>query len=136
LSGFPVSEHPLLQQLPPRERQVAEIVFERGQVTAAEVRAALTPAASNSAVRMMLFRLEQKKVVRRVWRGRHFFYASAAAELAGRSALQRVLSDYFGNRPEDAIELLLSMREAAPAQCRGTALADHAPEAELEPSEG
>jgi predicted transcriptional regulator len=54
----------LRRRLPPRLREVADIVWERGEVSASEVCHALSEPLSNSAVRSMLRRLEAKGILR------------------------------------------------------------------------
>ena len=91
-----------LGRLPPRERQIAEIVQARGEITAAEICAALDHQVSNPAVRSMLGRLEAKNVVRRQ-RDRHRFIYSLAepAGEAGEAALRRTAERYFGGSLEE-----------------------------------
>ena len=55
----------MLSKLPPRERQIVDILYERGPVLVAEICEALPDQLSGSAVRAMLKRLEDKGYVQR-----------------------------------------------------------------------
>jgi predicted transcriptional regulator len=83
--------------LPRREREIAGIVYARGEASAALVCEALSDPISNAAVRSMLTRLEAKGVLRRRKVGNRFLYAPAASDREAReAALRRVSRDYFG----------------------------------------
>ena len=53
----------MLSKLPPRERQIVDILYERGALAVADICEALPDALSGSAVRAMLKRLEDKGFV-------------------------------------------------------------------------
>jgi predicted transcriptional regulator len=55
----------MLDALPPRERQIVDLLYARGEATVAEVCDGLPVVLSGSAVRAMLARLEGKGFVRR-----------------------------------------------------------------------
>ncbi len=55
----------MLSKLPPRERQIVDILYERGPLLVAEICDALPDQLSGSAVRAMLKRLEDKGFVQR-----------------------------------------------------------------------
>ena len=50
----------MLSKLPPRERQIVDILYERGALAVADICDALPDPLSGSAVRAMLKRLEDK----------------------------------------------------------------------------
>ena len=52
----------MLSKLPPRERQIVDILYERGALAVADICDALPDQLSGSAVRAMLKRLEDKGV--------------------------------------------------------------------------
>lgn len=54
----------MLEKLPPRERQIVDLLYAQGSRTVAEVCDALPDPLSASAVRAMLTRLEAKGYVR------------------------------------------------------------------------
>ena len=85
-----------IKRLPPREREVADIVFTSGEASAREVMDALAVLISNSAVRSMLRRLEAKGVLQSKWSGNKLLYSPSSTVLNARdSALRRVAADYF-----------------------------------------
>ena len=85
-----------LKRLPPREREIADIILMRGEATAREVVDALAVPISNSAVRSMLRRLEAKGVLRSVRSGNKLVYLPSTLVLNSReSVLRRVAMDYF-----------------------------------------
>jgi BlaI family transcriptional regulator, penicillinase repressor len=91
-----------------RERQILDVLFERGQATAAEIQAALPDAPSYSAVRALLRILEAKRYVRHDQDGPRYVYRPVIArESAGRSALRHLLRTFFDGSPEQALAALL-----------------------------
>jgi predicted transcriptional regulator len=107
-----------LTRLKPRERQVAEAVYSLGIASANQVCNALPVAISNSAVRTMLRRLEQKGMVRKQKEGCKFLYAPALLDETQREAALRRLSDeYFGGSLSEIAALLsaLARRDQQPA---------------------
>jgi len=102
----------MLHRLPPRERQIAQIVHARGEASAAEIIDALPDALSSAAVRSMLSRLQTKGVIRRRRDGKRFLYMPARVAPAMREeALRRVSRDYFDGSLEQAAEALIALRD-------------------------
>jgi len=94
----------VLNRLPPKERQIVDLLYERGDMTAAEVADALPQAVSGSAVRTMLRRLEDKGFVRRSDSERVFFNGSATSAA---SALLG-MSDRIDAAELDALEKMIA----------------------------
>ena len=117
----------MIVRLPPRERQVAEIIYSRTQASATEVCEALPDALSNGAVRSMLKRLESKGVVRRRKDGKKFLYVpSTSDERIRQQALLRVSNDFFDGSLAAAAETLSALLQRNGAErrdLRTTALA-------------
>ncbi len=91
-----------------RERQIMDIVFARGEASAAEVAAALPDPPSYSAVRTLLRILEEKGHLRHREDGpRYVFAPTEARETASRSALQRVLETFFAGSLSNAVAALV-----------------------------
>ncbi len=91
-----------------RERQIMDILYRRGRVTAAEVREALPDPPSYSAVRALLRLLEEKGHVRHEEAGlRYVFLPTLARDKAKRSALQHLLETFFEGSVEQAVATLL-----------------------------
>ena len=102
----------MIHKLAPRERQVAEIVHGRGEVSAAEIIRALPDPLSSAAVRSMLSRLIAKGVVRRRRDGKRFLYLPVRANPAVRdAALRRLSRDYFGGSITDATDAMIRLRD-------------------------
>jgi predicted transcriptional regulator len=92
-----------------RERQIMDILYARGEATAAEVMAALTDPPSNSAVRSLLRILEEKGHVRHVKEGMRYIYRPVQPRRsAAHSVLKQVLQTFFGGSVEKAVTTLLS----------------------------
>ena len=91
-----------------RERQILDILYERGEATAADVQAALPEPPSYSAVRALLRILEEKGHVRHKQDGpRYVYLPTVARDNAKRSALRHVLKTFFDGSAEQAISALL-----------------------------
>lgn len=91
-----------------RERQILDILYERGQATAADVQAALPEPPSYSAVRALLRILEEKGHVRHQQDGpRYVYLPTIARDNAKRSALHHMLKTFFDGSAEQAISALL-----------------------------
>ena len=102
----------MIDRLPPREREVFDALYALGEATAVEVTAALDDAPSNSAIRVMLSRLENKGVIRHRVENNRFVYAPAvAAPKIQRSAVQRFVQTYFKGSPVSAAAALIGMSE-------------------------
>lgn len=108
----------MIDQLPPRERQLFEALYALGHATAAELESALENAPSNSAIRVMLRRLEAKGFVTHREENGRFVYAPALADSRiKQSAVQRFVETYFGGSPLGAATALLGMSgNASPAE--------------------
>lgn len=91
-----------------RERQIMDIVYARGQATAADVAAALPDPPSYSAVRALLRILEQKGHLRHESAGlRYVFIPTVPRERARRSALKNLVRTFFEGSATQAAAALL-----------------------------
>ena len=91
-----------------RERQILDILYQRGQATAADVQSALPEPPSYSAVRALLRILEEKGHVRHQQDGPRYVYVpTLARDNAQRSALRHILQTFFDGSAEQAISALL-----------------------------
>src|SRR5215475_12493703 len=98
------------QQLSRRERQIMDILYQRGKSSASEVREAMGDAPGYSAVRAMLRVLEEKGHVRHQAEGLKYVYMPVVArEKAKRSAVKHVLDTFFGGSPEQIVAALLDV---------------------------
>lgn len=95
-----------------RERQIMDIIYSRGQASAAEVMENLADPPSYSAVRALLRVLEEKGHLRHTLDGQRYVYSpTIARERAKRSALQRVLQTFFDDSAEEAVAALLDISQ-------------------------
>jgi predicted transcriptional regulator len=93
-----------------RERQIMEILYQRGKASASEVREAMEDAPGYSAVRAMLRVLEEKGHVRHQEEGLKYVYIpTMAREKAKRSAVKHVLDTFFAGSPEQIVAALLDV---------------------------
>ncbi|MCK5378393.1 MAG: BlaI/MecI/CopY family transcriptional regulator [Acidobacteria bacterium] len=93
-----------------RERQIMNIVYERGKATAAEVRDAMPDPPSNSAVRTMLRILEDKGHLHHKQDGpRYVFLPTMPHEEARGKALNRIVRTFFDGSAEGAMAALLDL---------------------------
>ena len=102
----------MLSSLPPREREIVDILYERGASTVTEIGDALSDALSGSAIRAMLKRLEAKGFVAREASERGFVYAPSVSDKAARkSALSQVVRVFFNGSATSAAAALLGMQD-------------------------
>ena len=102
----------MLSKLPPRERQIVDILYQQGPMPVADICAALPDQLSGSAVRMMLKRLEDKGFVQRSVSDRGYLYSPTVSETAAKkSALSEIVRVFFDGSPANAASALLGMSE-------------------------
>lgn len=93
-----------------RERQIMDILYQRGKLSAAEVREAMDDAPGYSAVRAMLRVLEEKGHVRHQAEGLKYVYVPVVArDKAKRSAVKHLLATFFNDSPEQIVAALLDV---------------------------
>ena len=102
----------MLSKLPPRERQIVDILYERGDLAVSEICDALPDPLSGSAVRAMLKRLEDKGYVRRTESDRGYLYSPLLSDtVAKKSALSEIVRVFFNGSPASAASALLGMSD-------------------------
>ncbi len=102
----------MLNKLPPRERQIVDLLFERGEMAVSDICEALPVQLSGSAVRAMLKRLEDKGYVNRAESERGYLFSPAVSQNAARkSALSEVVRVFFNGSPAGAATALLGMSD-------------------------
>ncbi len=93
-----------------RERQIMDILYQRGKASASDVREAMEDAPSYSAVRAMLRVLEEKGHVKHQEEGLKYVYVPVVArDKAKRSAVKHVLDTFFAGSPEQIVAALLDV---------------------------
>lgn len=104
-----------------RERQIMDIIFTRGEATAAEVNTALPGPPSCSTVRTLLRILEDKGHLRHREEGQRFVYIPVRTRAAeSKSALRRVVKTFFEGSFADAVAALVDTADGKlpPAELR------------------
>jgi predicted transcriptional regulator len=95
-----------------RERQIMDVIYARGQATAAEVTSALPDPPSYSAVRALLRILEQKGHLRHQEEGpRYVFVPTVSRDRARRSALRSLVKTFFDGSPAQAAAALIDQAD-------------------------
>ena len=103
----------MLSKLPPRERQIVDILYERGALAVSDICDALPDQLSGSAVRAMLKRLEDKGFVQRSESERGYLYSPSLSDsVAKKSALTDIVKTFFNGSPASAASALLGMSDA------------------------
>ena len=107
----------MIEKLPPRERQVFDALYARKQATAAEIQALIPNPPSNSAVRIMLSRLEKKGFVTHRLVDQTYVYAPAVPDRKlKQSALRHMIETFFDGSPIGAAAALVGMSGKVDAQ--------------------
>ena len=93
-----------------RERQIMDILYQRGKLSAAAVREAMPDAPSYSAVRAMLRVLEEKGHVKHQAEGLKYVYIpTVGRDKAKRSAVKHLLDTFFADSPAQVVAALLDV---------------------------
>ena len=93
-----------------RERQIMDILYQRGKGSASEVREAMEAAPGYSAVRAMLRVLEEKGHVKHQAEGLKYVYVPVVArDKAKRSAVKHVMETFFNGSAEQIVAALLDV---------------------------
>jgi predicted transcriptional regulator len=100
-----------LRGLSRRERQIMDLLFQRGKASVGEVMEGIPDPPGYSAVRATLRTLEQKGRVTHEEDGRAYIYRpTLRREAARKSALTHVLKTFFDNSAEQAVAALLELK--------------------------
>ncbi len=103
--------HPSPPPLSRRERQIMDVLYARGEATAADVREAIADPPSNSAIRGLLRVLVEKGHLQHRQDGPRYVYTPRLArDKARKSALAHLLRTFFGGSAEDAVTALLDLK--------------------------
>ncbi len=98
-----------------RERQIMEVIYQRGQATVAEVRAALDDPPGYSAVRAFMNILEEKGRLTHEQLGNRYVYRPTfPRDAAGKAALQRVLHTFYEGSIANSVAALLDAESLTP----------------------
>src|SRR5437016_881162 len=93
-----------------RERQIMDVLYRKGQATAAEVLESIPEPPSYSAVRALLRILEEKGHIKHEeTAGKYVFMPTMPREKAKRSAIRHLVQTFFDGSPEEAVAALLDV---------------------------
>ena len=96
-----------------RERQIMDVLYQRGTATAAEIQAAMPSPPSYSAVRAKLRILEEKGYISHAYDGPRYVYTPIVKrESAEKSALTHLLDTFYDNSVERAMTALFKLQAA------------------------
>ena len=91
-----------------RERQIMDVLYQKGQATVSEVMDSLPEAPGYSAVRSMLRILENKGHITHMKDGARYVYAAKVdREKVKRFEIRRLLQTFFDGSPTQAVAALL-----------------------------
>ncbi len=97
-----------LQSLSRRERQIMDVVYQRGRATASEIHQAIPDPPSYSAVRATLRVLKEKGHVKHQEEDLRYVYVpTLTPERARRSALRHVVDTFFNGSVEQVVAALV-----------------------------
>lgn len=101
-----------LAKLSRREREIMDVLFQKGEATVAEVVEALADPPSYSAVRATLNILVAKKqAIHRQDGPRYVYLPAIPADTARAAAIRHVINTFFGGSAEEAAVALLQMSD-------------------------
>ncbi len=110
-------KQPDLPDLSPAQREIMEIVWDRGEVTAADVRRVLsrTREVARNTVRTLLERMEEKGWLEHRAEGRTFLYTAARPrrDTVGQK-VREIVETVCGGSPETLVAALLDYRGLRP----------------------
>lgn len=88
-----------------------DVIYRRGRATAAEVRTELPEPPSYSAVRALLRLLEEKGHLSHEQKGpRYVFFPTTPRSEAGQTALERLVTTFFGGSVERLVSTLIDSK--------------------------
>ena len=114
-------KQPDLPELSPAQREIMEIVWERGEVTANEVRRVLsrTRIVARNTVRTLLERMEDKGWLVHRAEGRTFLYTAARPRQdAVGQKVREIVETVCGGSPETLVAALLDYRGLRPDELK------------------
>jgi BlaI family penicillinase repressor len=102
-----------------RELDIMSVLWRRGSGSVAEVRRELGDSVAYTTVLKLLQILEEKGAVRHEAEGRAYrYFPTVEKEVAGESALSRILEKIFGGSAELLLSQLVADRDLSPGELR------------------
>ena len=91
-----------------RERQIMDVLYQKGRASAADIQEAIADAPGYSAIRALLRILEEKGHVRHEADGAKYVYLpTGSIEKAKRSAVRHMIDTFFQGNIETAVAALI-----------------------------
>ncbi|BDI29579.1 hypothetical protein CCAX7_16300 [Capsulimonas corticalis] len=107
----------LPHRLSRRERQIMDILYQRGASSVTDVRDAMPDAPSYSAVRAFMRILEDKGQIKHTLVGTKYVYSPMESWTAvAKSAIEQVVQTFFGGSVEQAVATLLANQQTRPTE--------------------
>ncbi|MEM0969899.1 MAG: BlaI/MecI/CopY family transcriptional regulator [Verrucomicrobiota bacterium] len=95
-----------------RERQILDVIYQKGSASVADVREGLADPPSYSAVRTLLTILVGKGFLQAEKQGQRYLYSPLESRVeAGKSAIKRVLDTFFRGSVEDTVTALIDSKD-------------------------
>ena len=105
-----MSKKKSIRNLSRRERQIMDIIYQRGEATAADVRKLIADPPSYSSVRALLRVLEEKSLVRHRQEGPRYVYSPMVARSRAKvSALKHLMRTFFDDSTGDVVAALMDI---------------------------
>ena len=106
-----------LDKLGSRERQIMELVYQKGQATVADIQQAITEDLNYSTIRAQMTILERKGFLKHIKKGRAFVYSPTVhRRKASRAAIKRIINTFFDGSVENVVAALVSIKGASLSQ--------------------
>jgi predicted transcriptional regulator len=100
------------QRLSRRERQIMDVIYRRERASASDVLGDLPDPPSYSSVRTLLRILEEKGHLSHIEEGQRYIYVpTQQRQSAAKSAIEQVVTTFFGGSVELAVSALLTESE-------------------------
>ena len=97
-----------------RERQIMDLVYERGKCSARDIQQALPDAPSYSTVRALLAILVEKKQLNYEQEGaRYLYFPAQSIDTVRENAARRLIKTFFKGSTADAVNALIGSSEEA-----------------------
>jgi len=97
-----------------RERQIMDIVYQKGEVAASEIEKLLPGSPSNSSVRSKIRVLEEKGYLKHKEKNlRYVYYPTMSRERVKYSALHHLIKTFFEGSPENVIAAIFDSSETS-----------------------
>lgn len=96
-----------------REKQIMDIIYAKGQATAAEVYEEIDDIPSYSAARVMMHLLEEKGMLKHKRQGPRYVYSpTTSAEDIRKTELKHLVQTFFGGSLKEAMADLIDVNES------------------------